>query len=314
MVPLRPLTVADVLEGALGVFRRHWQLLVSVAAASGIATAAASVPYVLALGAALRPLLELDPEGATRPDYEAALDHLAGAASGLAGSALLSLVVSLVGTLLVVGAAAVVTGQAVLGRPAPWSLVRQRLLDRMGALIGTGALLTLVGTLVVAAAVMIPLLLALTLGWLGVLLGLLVMVTAVPVILVAVVRWSMAVPAAVIEGAGPVRALRRSWWLVQGHWWRTAGLLLLLGLIYGVISTVVSTPVSFVAQLGGGTYGSAQPVDAFVALMLLSLLATAVTTAVVTPFVSAAVAVKYLDLRMRKEGLAEQLIESARDA
>src|SRR4051812_11368193 len=60
---------------------------------------------------------------------------------------------------------------------------------------------------------------------------------AVVIYLYVSVRLQLALPAAVVERLGPVRALSRSWELVQGNWWRTFGLLTFtLGLLSLVIS------------------------------------------------------------------------------
>src|SRR5207253_6813306 len=60
------------------------------------------------------------------------------------------------------------------------------------------------------------------------------------------VRWTLVAPAIMVERLGAVDALRRSWRLVQNYWWRTAGLLILLGIMGAIIS---AGPAALVAGL-----------------------------------------------------------------
>lgn len=66
----------------------------------------------------------------------------------------------------------------------------------------------------------------------------------------ALVRWTVWSQAIVIERRGPIDALRRSWRLVNGSMWRTAGLLAVLGiagwlagLVFSAIAGLVSGPL-----------------------------------------------------------------------
>ena len=54
------------------------------------------------------------------------------------------------------------------------------------------------------------------------------------------VRWAFAAQAAVVDGLGPVDALRRSAELVKDHWWRTFGMLLASGLLFALIGALIT--------------------------------------------------------------------------
>jgi hypothetical protein len=120
----------------------------------------------------------------------------------------------------------------------------------------------------------------------------------------------------VLEKLGVRASVIRSWSLTRGYFWRTLGMLLLIGLIVQVISQVVSFPVSLV--LGFGTV-LVDPNGAFleestIITVVVSLLIAIPIAAVAAVVQSAAVALIYLDLRMRKEGLDLELaryVESA---
>jgi hypothetical protein len=77
---------------------------------------------------------------------------------------------------------------------------------------------------------------AVALYTLGVAAGILLLV--VPGIWLAV-RWYFAAQAAVVDGLGPVDALRRSAEVVKSRWWRTLGVLLVFGLVTGVPGAIV---------------------------------------------------------------------------
>ena len=54
--------------------------------------------------------------------------------------------------------------------------------------------------------------------------------------------WLVAPVVATIEPVGPMHAVRRSWWLSQGHRWRILGLQLLLVVLQAVLSTLRRFP------------------------------------------------------------------------
>jgi hypothetical protein len=87
-----------------------------------------------------------------------------------------------------------------------------------------------------AAGRLLPVVGAVSLYALGVMAGLVLLI--IPGLWLAV-RWYFAPQAVVVDGVGPVAALRRSSQLVAGSWWRTAGLLLGAGLLFGFAGSAV---------------------------------------------------------------------------
>jgi hypothetical protein len=94
---------------------------------------------------------------------------------------------------------------------------------------------------------------AVTLFCLGVALGLVALI--VPGVWLSV-RWYFAAQATVVDGLGPVDALRRSAEVVDTRWWRTFGVLLAFGLLIGVFGAVTGAVVRSVDE--GVIYTSAQ--------------------------------------------------------
>jgi len=120
------------------------------------------------------------------------------------------------------------------------------------------------------------------------------------------------VPTAIMLERLPLsRAIGRAWSLVKGHFWRTFGILLLITVMVQVASSVVSAPFSIAASFGGVLANPAG--DELTSLWVLlganvlTIAVTVVVGAIGAVLLSAATALIYLDLRMRKEGLDLEL-------
>ena len=78
------------------------------------------------------------------------------------------------------------------------------------------------------------------------------LVAAIPLIGLFV-YWCLALPLVAIEGLGAVAALRRSWRLVRGHWWRTLVVVSVVGfIVFAVASLAWAAGMMLVAATEGG--------------------------------------------------------------
>jgi hypothetical protein len=86
------------------------------------------------------------------------------------------------------------------------------------------------------------------LGGLGILLGVVLLILPG---LYLYVRWSLATPILIAEGAGPVEALTRSGQEVSGRFWPVAGLFLLVGLpwLAGTSMEILLAPLTLLSSL-----------------------------------------------------------------
>jgi hypothetical protein len=109
------------------------------------------------------------------------------------------------------------------------------------------------------------------------------------------VRLSVIIPALMVENLGPVQAVRRSWQLVQGYWWRTFALVLVLGILSAVIS---AGPAYLVIALVTLFTGSFDPVLTTAITGIISV----ITEAFFIPLSLTCYTLYYFDLRVRKEG------------
>ncbi|MFB2581168.1 glycerophosphoryl diester phosphodiesterase membrane domain-containing protein [Herbiconiux sp. P15] len=158
----------------------------------------------------------------------------------------------------------------------------------------TGIVLAVVGTVLVGLA-------ALVLGvWLGTKLAL------VPSVIV-------------LEKLGVFAAMRRSWALTRGNFWRTFGVIALVSVILNFATQILSTPFSFLIPIVATLIdpnNSGSGIVAIIVLYFVFLAFTIILSALTSVVQAATVAVVYLDLRMRQEGLDIELtrfVESRQD-
>ena len=121
----------------------------------------------------------------------------------------------------------------------------------------------------------------------------------VPGVLIFLI-WSVAAPVAVMEGADLGTAVRRSALLTIGGRGRIFGLTALALVASNVAAALLGTVVmSFLHDASANT------------AMLVSTAVTAVVAAFATSWLASMLALSYVDLRMRKERLAEALWAAA---
>ena len=122
---------------------------------------------------------------------------------------------------------------------------------------------------------------------------LLVLLMLLPAIAVAI-YWTFGVQAVMVEGYKPLEALRRSYALVKGSWWRIFGITLVLWLVVTGLGIVVAILFALIAALAGFEVTSALGTA-------LRFLASLLVEVVVPPIVVIAGTLLYYDMRVRKE-------------
>lgn len=90
------------------------------------------------------------------------------------------------------------------------------------------------------------------------------------------VSWEFAAQSVVVEGCRGTAALRRSFELVRGRWWRVFGIIFLLSLMARAASAVLSLPLDALARAvdSGAVYTVAQIVGDTIAYSLIALAGT----------------------------------------
>jgi len=126
-----------------------------------------------------------------------------------------------------------------------------------------------------------PLLAAVLLSSAGVALGL---VLILPGIYLAV-RWVFVPQTVMLDGARGTEALRRSWRLVEGSWWRSFGVVLLANVAVAVPTLLLIVPFEALGQAADR--------------QVVSLAGTIVADIVTAPFVALVITLLFHDLRAR---------------
>lgn len=317
-IPLRPLRLGDIYDGAFKIIRRNPGA--TVGSATFVSALTLAIPLVVV--AALTQLVDLSAlsdsllseEALTDPapgaDDPATAGEVAGRAVAL-GSFALSLLLQSIGIVLVTGMVSHVTMAAALGQRLTlgqaWGATR----GKRGRLLGLAALLSVavLGSLCGYALSWVPVVIY---GSTLVIVGYLLL--SLPV-LAALLVWGWvrvqyyAVPALMLEPVGIIGALRRSLTLSRGQFWRTLGIALLTALVTGIAGSVLSMPVSLVGQIF--TFLVDSPEAALLVALLVLAASSTIQYAFTTPFTSTVSALQYLDQRIRKEAYDVELVGRA---
>ncbi|WP_141014364.1 hypothetical protein [Nocardioides sambongensis] len=304
-VPLRPLTLGSMYDGAFRIIRYNPKA--TVGAAALVTAIGMSVPIVLSLLFTLTLGTGLDAGGSPEDDLSA------GEAIGLLGSVgalLLGLYATQLGLIFVTGMVAHVTRAAALGRRMSLGEAWAATHGKRWRLIGLSLLVGLGGLLLISLLVVPVVLVAVLTGEVLATVGLAVVVG---VAMVCLFGWLwikltyLTSAILMLEDGGVFRALGRSWRITGRHYWRTLGIALLTMLITSIAAGILTTPISLAGQIGTVL----APEYVFVILAATQALASVIQNAFVTPFAGAVSSLQYLDLRIRKEGYDVELMRQA---
>jgi len=296
IIPLRPLTMGEIYDGAFKAIRANPLVMFGLAAVAVAVVTIIQGAFTWGLSEDLNRLA-----GQASPT-EADLDELYGTLSASLLPSLASAVVSFVVTTALNGVLIHSISQSVIGRTLPlgelWKLVRPQLwkLLALTLLISIAAALAMVVCFVPAIAAGASGDLGLTLG-----LALLGLVLSIAALLFVVVATVLATPVLVLERSGVFASLRRSWRLTRTSFWRIAGIYLLTSILVAIVAGIVSAPIGMLGQVIGGVTG----------MTIAQLVGTVVAAAITTPFVAGVIALLYIDIRIRREGLDVELAAAA---
>lgn len=311
VVPLRPLGVGEVLDGALTTIRRHPKITIGLAALVVTIQQVISVVAQYSTGSisgAFGPSAGL---GTSAVPFDTL-----GSVVGLILSGV-NLVLGLILGAILTGALMVVVGKSVLGQPVAIVDVWQQVKPRFWALLGGSLLAGLLPFAGVLVAVVIGLGIGLTLSAeagivAGVILGLIMLIPGAYL-------WgvlSLTTPAITLEKLGPIRGLKRSFQLARHDFWRVWGIQVLAVIIAQFLAGFLTVPFIFlgsIALISGGVESEPSPLRTLIFLVTIGIGAI-VAGAVTEPFLSGVTGLMYIDRRMRGEGFDISLQETARTA
>ncbi|MFB9376609.1 glycerophosphoryl diester phosphodiesterase membrane domain-containing protein [Kineococcus gynurae] len=316
IVPLRPLTLGDIWDGAFRAFRFNPKVMAGVSAVvavvSSVVSAAATYAFTLDF-VGLMSRLETDPTAVDGFDDVSGL--LTQGLPAVLGSWLVQVVALLVlNGLLILAVSRAVLGQSI-GVGEVWRLTRRRLLALVGLSLVVGTVPTLVGIVTLAPGIAVLVLGGDSGAGLATGIGLVVL-GLLGWLVVGVwlwVRWGLAAPALLLEKLGVGGALRRSAALVRGSFWRVLGILLLTAVVVYFVIMAVSLPFSLLGSLFTGLdmSGAVPSSGAFFLQTLTATVGSIIGTTLAMPFAAATTALVYIDLRIRREGLDVELHRAA---
>jgi hypothetical protein len=275
-IPLRPLAVGEILSGAIEAITRNARTVL------GLSAVAALIQAVIAMFVQRYANQHVISQSAQDVDW------------GEVGKVLRStLGLSLLGSIfaaVLTGMVVVVVTEDVVGRSASLELVWSKVRSRIWRLIVLSLVVSVLSALGLALCVAPGIVL-----W---------------------TFWAVSVPALIIENRSIPGALGRSRSLVGGNFWRVWGIRALGFAITMVASAVFTALVDALATAvtgdhPAGFFGSGGGGSLSWSFLVISAIGTAVAITVTTPFLASLDSLLYVDLRMRKEYLAQDLQQAA---
>jgi len=289
VIPLRPLSLSDIFNGAVAYIRANPK------ATLGLTTVVVVIAQLLALILSVGPLAftgELQPSLSGEELSPGVM--LGSSASSIAGAG-----ATWLSSILLSGMLTVVVGRAVFGTSITISEAWQRLRPRLSALIGFTVIEVIGAVVLVAVVVLIISGVAVAAG------GVAAAIAGVPLLLALIVglvylgtMLSFAPSVIVLERLQIVPAISRSFKLVRNDFWRVLGIRLLGGIVAAVIAGAVTVPFSFGGQIL--LVSGSSTLAALIALVLLSI-GSAIGQIITAPFSAGVVVLLYTDRRIRAE-------------
>ena len=314
IIPLRPLSIGEIISGAFESLRANPRamFLPSLIVLTATGALSAVLNY---LGASFLLSRVDDLLNSSDVRISGILPVFMGSfASQMVGALLTALATTILTGLLIVA-----VSRSVLGRIATPGEVWERTRGRILPLIGQTLLITLITVIADAIIVVIGIVLIVIIaasvtgpdpGAGAIVITLLAALALIVIVFIAaaflVVRLSLAPAALMLENTGVVEGIGRSWALTRGSFWRVLGILVLAGLITGLVTGTLSFGLGMVLGVISVGLPAAQPLVSAVTVLLTSVL-----SALVLPFTAAVTALTYIDLRMRTEGLDVELRQAA---
>ena len=312
IIPLRPLSIGDIYQGAFAAIKTNARTMF------GFTAALLGVVLVISI-ATNYAIINLVLPNYLSPSspYAAVFTSLSGSFSQLGGSLLQALA-----TVLLSGLIIVAVSRSVLGRVASSKEVWERTKSKFLPLIGLNIIISIISGLmmIIGIAVFFALLASAAstantdrefLQDLSIMLvGLFIlMVISALVGSYLSIKFSVASPAMVLENLGVFAAIGRSWSLTRGNFWRLFG----INILTAIITSMVAGIFVGIADALGAIFivvGSSSPEDVIASLnttYILVMVMSTIAQLLILPFTSSVNALLYIDLRMRKEGLDVEL-------
>ncbi|MFJ4923886.1 glycerophosphoryl diester phosphodiesterase membrane domain-containing protein [Streptomyces sp. NPDC088725] len=310
VIPLRPLGVGEILDGAVSTLRAHWRTVLGVTVTIAVIT---QLGNLLAQRFLMTGPSDLGPN----PTAEQAMDEAVRSVRSSLLVTLPNLALTLIGTLLTTAILTVVISRSVLGRPVTFKEAWAEATPRIPRLLGLTLILPLMGGVILAIGILPGVLIGFLAEAKAAGAGVIVLgaLAGFAVVLWLMIRFALASPALMLERQGVVASLRRSAKLVRGAWWRTFGILALTVLMTFVFSLIIGIPFSAIAiAVDGGGFGgllSGTVPDYGWAFLIITGIGGVVSASITLPVSAGVTVLLYVDQRIRREALDIELARAA---
>jgi hypothetical protein len=308
VIPLRPLGVGEILDGAVATMRTYWRTVLGISLTVAIVT---QVFVVLLQGL----ILDGSTDTAALGDPAATVDEQLNAMGNAMRASGPVLLITLLGTITATALLTAVTSRAVLGKPVTLKEAWRDARPQVPRLFGLILLLMLITAGVVLACLLPGILVgaagnsdagdALTaFGILG----------SIVLVLWLLIRFSLASPALMLEKQGIKKSLGRSAKLTRGSWWRVFGIQLLALIIANIVAMIVVVPFALLgaALSDGGVGGMVEAGgDYSWTYLIVSGIGSVIGSMITFPIAAGVIVLLYIDQRIRREALDLDLARAA---
>lgn len=311
IIPLRPLSIGDIYQGAFAAIKTNTRTMF------GFTAALLGVVLVISIGINYAIInLVLPNYLSSDSPYTDAFTSLSGSFSQLGGALLQALA-----TVLLSGLIVVAVSRSVLGRVASSKEVWERTKSKFLPLIGLNIITGIISSLMVIIGIVVFFVLLASVAataktetelWQGMgiaLVGIFILIVAgVVVSSYLSIKFSVASPAMVLENLGVFAAIGRSWSLTRKNFWRLLGINILTTIITSMVAGIFGGIASMISVIF--VVAASSPEDAIASLntvYMLTMVMSTIAQLLILPFTSSVNALLYIDLRMRKEGLDVEL-------
>ncbi|MET8327179.1 hypothetical protein [Streptomyces sp. NPDC005181] len=305
VIPLRPLGVGEILDGAVSAMRAHWRTVLGITLTVSVI---AQIAIILVQRYLLPKPASVDPNATGAEALRQAADSAQSTVIYSAPSTLITLIATLFTTSMLT----VVISRSVLGRSVTlseaWAEARPRLLQ----LLGLTLLLALMAAGIMAVGVLPGALMGSTAGVGLVLIG---FMAACAVVIWLMVRFCLASPALMLERQSIIVSMRRSAKLVRGAWWRMFGILLLTWLLTLIVTLIIAVPFGIIAMIVDGdglsTFLTGESTEFGWPFLIISGIGEVIISTITYPLSAGVMALLYVDQRIRREALDLELARAA---
>ncbi|MEU6368559.1 hypothetical protein ABZ876_23150 [Streptomyces sp. NPDC046931] len=309
VIPLRPLGVGEILDGAVSTMRTHWRSVLGITLGVSVFTEIVAILFQ-------KLVLDDRATADTLSDPSSSPREVGRALGGVLLSSGVVFLVTMIGTIVATALLTTVTSRAVLGKPVTiaeaWRDARPQLLK----LAGLTLVLPLIALVIFAIGTVPGILIAaagataagISLAFLG---GLGAAVVAIWITM----RFSLASPALMLERQSIRTSMSRSAKLMRGSWWRVSSIQALAQIIASIVGALVVIPFAVVAGILSGDgmsslFNSAGGGPGWT-FLIISGVGSVIGSTLTFPISAGVTVLLYIDQRIRREALDLDLARAA---